>query len=276
MLEFIHFHSLLILMLLSNSFSLGPLTFHWYGFFISLGIVAAIIYAYFQAARSGEKVEHVINMAIIVVPLGIIGARLYHVIDHWSYYSQNLPAIIGGQGLGIFGAVIGGATGVLIYAAWKKLPPLKWTDIIAPGLILAQAIGRWGNFFNQELYGHPTDLPWGIFIDPVNRAAGYEAFTHFHPLFLYESLWNLAGFGILLYLSLKHGKKLLVGEITMGYIMYYSVGRFILEGMKLDVWTIGGIPTARWITGIAFLVALGIVIYRRWRLKHEPQLPEEA
>ena len=204
--------------------------------------------------------------------MGIIGARLYHVIDHWSYYSQNLPAIFGGQGLGIFGAVIGGAIGVLIYAYWKKLRPLRWMDIIAPGLILAQAIGRWGNFFNQELYGYPTDLPWGIFIDPVNRVSGYEAYTHFHPLFLYESLWNLVGFGILLFISLKYGKKLLDGEITMGYIMYYSVGRFILEGMKIDVWLIAGVPTARWITGIAFFIALGIILYRRLKLKNAREL----
>jgi phosphatidylglycerol:prolipoprotein diacylglycerol transferase len=109
-------------------------------------------------------------------------------------------------------------------------------DIIAPGLILAQAIGRWGNFFNQELYGYPTDLPWGIYIDPANRLPGFEGYTHFHPLFLYESLWNLLGFAILFFINRKYGKKLLDGEVTIAYFMYYSVGRFILEGMKIEVW----------------------------------------
>lgn len=251
------------MLLLSNSFNIGPITVHWYGVFIALGIISAIIWAFFDANRRRENVDHVINMAIFVVPMGVIGARLYHVIDHWSYYSQNLSAIIGGQGLGIFGAVMGGAVGVLIYAFWKRLPVLRWMDIIAPGLILAQAIGRWGNYFNQELYGYPTDLPWGVFIDPVNRAAGYEAFTHFHPLFLYESLWNLAGFSLLFYLSFKHGKKLLDGEIAMGYLMYYAIGRFILEGMKIDVWTLAGFPTARWITIITFALALVFIVYRR-------------
>ncbi len=248
---------------MSNSFNLGPVTLHWYGIFIALGIICAILYALYETRRRGESVDHILNMALIVVPMGIIGARLYHVIDYWEYYSQNLSAIIGGQGLGIFGAVIGGAAGVLIYTFWKKLPALRWMDIIAPGLILAQAIGRWGNYFNQELYGYPTDLPWGMFIDPVNRAAGYEAYSHFHPLFFYESMWNLAGFAILAFISIKYGRKLLDGEIVMGYIMYYSLGRFILEGMKIDVWTIAGIPTARWITAIAFLAALIFVIYRR-------------
>ena len=142
-------------------------------------------------------------------------------------------------------------------------------DIIVPGLILAQAIGRWGNFFNQELYGYPTSLPWGIYIDPANRLPGYEAYSHFHPLFLYESLWNLMGFGILLFINRKYGSRLLAGELTLGYIMYYSVGRFILEGMKIDVWTIAGVPTARWITAFAFFAAGLIIWYRRSRLKKQ-------
>jgi len=254
-------------MLISSSFNIGPLTLHYYGLFIALGIVSAITYAFFEARRRGENLDNVINMALVVVPLGIIGARLYHVIDLWSYYSQNPAEIFGGRGLGIFGAVIGGAIGVLIYCAWKKLPPLRWMDIIVPGLILAQAIGRWGNFFNQELYGYPTDLPWGIYIDPANRLSGFEGYTHFHPLFLYESLWNFIGFGILYFINRKYTGKLLDGELTLGYIMYYAVGRFILEGMKIDVWTIAGFPTARWISIIAFIAALAIIIYRRLKLR---------
>jgi len=254
-------------MLASGSFNIGPLTLHWYGLFIALGIISAIIYAFLEARRRGENLDHVINMALIVVPMGIIGARLYHVIDEWSYYSQHLLEIFGGRGLGIFGAVIGGAVGVLIYCAWKKLPPLRWMDIIVPGLILAQAIGRWGNYFNQELYGYPTTLPWAIHIDPPNRLPGYEAYAYFHPLFLYESLWNLIGFAILVFINRKYGHKLLDGELTLGYVMYYSVGRFILEGLKIDVWTLAGIPTARWITAIAFVVALFIIIYRRRKRK---------
>ncbi|MDD4230672.1 MAG: prolipoprotein diacylglyceryl transferase [Dehalococcoidales bacterium] len=258
-------------MLLSSSFNIGPVTIQYYGIFISLGIVSAILYAFYEAYRRGENLDNVINMALVVIPLGIIGARLYHVIDYWSYYSQNPAAIIGGRGLGIYGAIIGGAVGVLVYCAWKKLPPLRWMDIIAPGLILAQAIGRWGNFFNQELYGYPTDLPWGIYIDPANRLPGFEGYTHFHPLFLYESLWNLLGFAILFFINRKYGKKLLDGEVTIAYFMYYSVGRFILEGMKIEVWTIAGFPTARWIAIFTFIICLAIIIYRRTRLKKQAQ-----
>ena len=134
--------------------------------------------------------------------------------------------IIGGRGLGIFGAIIGGALGLIIYTRWKKLGTLRWLDIFAPGLILAQAIGRWGNFFNQELYGYPTDLPWGLYIDPAHRLAGYESFSHFHPLFLYESLWNLLGFVGLMEVGRKLSSLLRDGDIFLLYVIYYGVGRF--------------------------------------------------
>ena len=175
--------------------------------------------------------------------------------------------IFGGRGLGIFGAVIGGAIGLLIYTKWKKLSTLRWLDIVAPGLILAQAIGRWGNFFNQELYGYPTDLPWGIYIDPANRLPGYETFSHFHPLFAYESLWNFLGFALLMVLGRKLRHRLLEGDIFFLYVIYYGVGRFLLEGLKIDVWTIASIPTARWITGVAIVVAIAVMAYRRYRLR---------
>jgi len=231
---------------------------------IALGVIAAITLSVFEAKKREQATEHILNMTFLVLPLGIIGARLYHVIDGWSFYSQNPALIIGGRGLGIFGAIIGGAVGLFIYTKWKKLDTLKWMDIVAPGLILAQAIGRWGNFFNQELYGYPTDLPWGIYIDPAHRLAGYEAFSHFHPLFFYESMWNLVGCVLLLFIGRKFKQRLLDGDILFLYIIYYSIGRFFLEGLKIDVWTLSGIPTARWITGIAIVVSIAVIMYRRY------------
>lgn len=139
---------------------------------LATGVLACLIVAYFEVKRRGEPLHHLLNMALIVIPLGVIGARLYNVIDQWDYYSQNPSAIFGLAGLGIYGAVIGGAIGVIIYTKWRKISTLRWLDIIAPGLILAQAIGRWGNFFNQELYGYPTNLPWAIYIDPAHRLPG--------------------------------------------------------------------------------------------------------
>ena len=247
---------------------LGSFTIRWYGILITVAVIAAIVLAIIEAKRRGEAWGNVLNMALFVLPLGIIGARLYHVIDKWDFYSQNPALIFGGAGMGIFGAVIGGAIGLLIYTKWKKLSTLRWLDIVAPGLILAQAIGRWGNFFNQELYGYPTDLPWAIYIDPAHRLLGYETFSHFHPLFLYESLWNFLGCFLLLLLGRKLRHRLLDGDIFFLYIIYYSVGRFFLEGLKIDVWTIAGIPTARWICSIAIIVSVGVIVYRRYQLCH--------
>ncbi len=246
-------------------FQLGPFTVHYYGIMLSLSVLSALAVIYFESRRRGEDVQHLINMAIIVIPLGIIGARAYHVINDWSYYSQYPAKIIGGQGLGIFGALAGGAVGLIIYTKWKKLSTLRWLDILAPGVILAQAIGRWGNFFNQELYGYPTDLPWGIYIAPENRLPGFAGYTHFHPLFLYESLLNIIGFALLMIIGRKWRARLLDGDIFLMYAIYYSVVRFILEGYKIEVWTLGGFPTARWITLIALIVSSAVLIYRHWR-----------
>jgi phosphatidylglycerol:prolipoprotein diacylglycerol transferase len=248
--------------MMNPAFHIGGLTIGWYGIMIATGMLSAIGIAFIEAKRRGENTEHIINMALLVIPLGIIGARLYHVIDQWDYYLQNPGLIIGGQGLGIFGGILGGARGLIIYTRWQKLSTLRWLDIVAPGLILAQAIGRWGNFFNQELYGHPTDLPWAIYIDPAHRLPGYESYTHFHPLFLYESLWNLLGFAALMLLGRKLRHRLRDGDIFFMYAIHYGIGRFFLEGLKLEVWTLGGIPTARWITGLAIGAAVIVMIFR--------------
>ena len=248
---------------------LGPFTIRWYGILLTLAVVAAILLAITEIKRRGEAPEHILNMALIVLPLGIIGARLYHVIDKWDFYSKDPALILGGDGLGIFGAIIGGAIGLVIYTKWKKLSTLRWLDIFAPGVILGQAIGRWGNFFNQELYGYPTSLPWGIYIGPPHRLPGYEAFSHFHPLFLYESLWNLLGCLLLLLLGRKLKHHLFDGDIFFLYAIYYSVGRFFLEGLKIDVWAIAGIPAARWICGIGIIASIAVMAYRRYRSYHK-------
>jgi phosphatidylglycerol:prolipoprotein diacylglycerol transferase len=250
------------------AFQLGSFVVRWYGILIMTGVISTLVVASFEAKRRGENWEHVLSAALIVVPLGIIGARLYHVIDQWDFYRQAPALIFGGAGLGIFGAIIGGAVGLIIYTKWKRLSTLRWMDIVAPGLILAQAIGRWGNFFNQELYGYPTDLPWAIYIDPVHRVPGYEAFDYFHPLFLYESLWSFSGFILLMLLGRKLRHRLLDGDIFFFYAIYYSVGRLFLEGIKIDVWAIVGVPTAQLISGIVIIASIVVIIYRRWRLRH--------
>ncbi|MDD5337877.1 MAG: prolipoprotein diacylglyceryl transferase [Dehalococcoidales bacterium] len=241
----------------------------WYGVMIALGVLAALGIAVIEANRRKEKASELLGMALLVLPLGIIGARLYHVIDQWDYYMQNPGLIIGGQGLGIFGAIIGGVLGVIIYTLWKKLSTLRWLDILAPGLILAQAIGRWGNYFNQELYGYPTDLPWAIYIDPMHRLPGYKSYSYFHPMFFYEFLWNLIGFVILMVVGRKMYNRLRDGDIFFLYVIWYSIGRFILEGFKINVWTLGGFPTARWITLIAIVVCVVVIVLRHHKFHKE-------
>ena len=247
------------------AFQLGPFTVNWHGIMIAIATLAGFFLASREAKRRGEDPEHTFMMAFLLVPMSFIGARLYHVIDKWDFYSQNPILIFSGAGLGIFGAIAGGVTGLIIYTKWKKLNLLRWLDIAAPGLILGQAIGRWGNFFNQELYGYPTDLPWAIYIDPAHRLPGYEAFSHFHPMFLYESLLNFLGCFLLLFLGRKLGKRLLDGDIISLYVIYYGLVRFALEGLKIDVWTIAGFPTARWISIIAIIAAVAVMIDRRLR-----------
>lgn len=242
--------------------NIGGISIGWYGIMIALGVLSALSIALIETKRHGENPEYLINIVLFAIPLGIIGARLYHVIDQWDYYMQNPGLIIGGQGLGIFGAILGGALGLIIYTRWKNLNIQLWLDIVAPGLILAQAIGRWGNFFNQELYGYPTVLPWAIHIDPAHRLPSFESYSYFHPLFLYESLWNLLGFAILMLVGRKFRSWLRDGDMFFLYVIYYGIGRFFLEGLKLDVWTLGGIPTARWITGIAIVAAIIAVVFR--------------
>ncbi len=255
------------------SFELGPFTIHLYGLMLALGALAAVAVAYIEAKRRGEDPEQLFSMALIVIPLGVIGARAYHVIDKWDFYSANPGEIIGGAGLGIFGAVAGGAIGVIIYTAWRRLNTLRWMDILAPGVLLAQGIGRWGNYFNQELYGYPTDLPWGIFIDPANRLAGFENYERFHPMFLYESIWNVAGFGMLMMAGRKLKDRLKDGDILLLYLIWYGIGRFILEGFKIEVWSIGSIPTARWISGALVIIGVALLWYRHRNSKTIDSIP---
>jgi phosphatidylglycerol:prolipoprotein diacylglycerol transferase len=181
---------------------------------------------------------------------GIIGARVWHVLTPSKsmgvganyYFSHPIEILnIRQGGLGIPGAVIGGFIALLVYTKKKGLNFLTWADIIASGLALAQAIGRWGNFVNQELYGPPSNLPWAIFIDPAHRLPGHEEYSHFHPMFLYESLWNMCNFFLLIIISRKLKGKLIPGDVFGIYLIVYSIGRFLLEFIRLDTSYIGGV-----------------------------------
>ncbi len=247
--------------------------FHWYGLIIVAGIMAAAGVADWMAKRDDKDSDHVWNGLIWVVFLAIVFARLWHVLfpsvssartAHW-YLTHPLdlhegPLIIWSGGLSIFGAVIGGVLGVLIYTYRQKLDVLSWIDIAAVVVPLGQAIGRWGNYVNEELYGKPTDLPWGIRID--NPPTKYIEHTHFHPLFLYESLWCLLTFGVLLFVWLRYRDRLKHGDFLLFYLIAYSFARFFLEFLRIEVTEAGGINVSQAYCVVAGGLSLVLLAYR--------------
>lgn len=257
--------------------------FQPYGLIISLGIIAAGLVILKQAKKEKIKPEIILDCGMWGFIGGIIGARLYHVFDFWNFYSKNPLEIfkIWQGGLGIFGGIFGGTIGLLAYSfyiSWKQLKRkeiysqylnismsnfFKFADISAIGIPLAQAIGRWGNFVNQELYGLPTNLPWAIYIKPENRLDEFNKFSRFHPLFLYESLWNLLVFFIIFKVFKTFKKRLLAGEIFILYLSLYSFGRFWLEFLRPDSWKIYGIRTAQLISLVTVFTSGFLLFIRR-------------
>ncbi|SDR05979.1 prolipoprotein diacylglyceryl transferase [Arthrobacter crystallopoietes] len=222
-----------------TGFTIGPLTIHAYALCILTGIAAGLWLTSARWKQRGGPQDAVWDIVVWAIPFGIIGGRLYHVVSSPdAYFGPNgdlslIPQIWRG-GLGIWGAVALGLLGAWIGCRRSGVRLTSFMDAAAPGLLLAQAIGRWGNWFNQELYGGPTTLPWGLQIDPGNPdyPAGLPAGTLFHPTFLYESLWNLLGVGILLLLDRRFGFR--GGRLFWLYAAYYTLGRVWIEAMRID------------------------------------------
>jgi len=266
---------------------IGPFAVRWYGLLIVAGALLGALVTRAQAKANGDDYEQVWNMLALCLILGIIGARLYHVFSTpaggaigWPYYREHPIDIIafwkgGMQGFGIFGAVAGGILGIWIYTRAVGLSFLRWLDYSAVGLILAQAIGRWGNYFNQELYGPPTDLPWAVYIEPQSRLVGLEGYSYFHPVFLYESILNLTIFLFLFWFSRRYRAKLLDGDIFLLYLVLYPFVRFWLEFLRPDAWKIGGIATAQWLS-LASIALAGIVLFVRHRRRRAVGAPKSS
>lgn len=245
---------------------MGPIAFEilglpirWYGILMSTSILLGLLLAMHLAKKNNFDPEKILDLIFVAVPAAVIGARLYYVIFTWSYYSNNLGEIfkVWRGGLAIHGAVIGGVIAGYIYAKKKNLSFFLLADFCAPSLILGQAIGRWGNFFNQEAYGRETDLPWAIIVnDPVKGPISV------HPTFLYESIWNLSLFLFLLW----YGKRKKVdGEVFMLYGIIYSIGRFFVEGLRTDSLMFLGMRVAQLVSiGTIFIC---ILILRSLRKK---------
>ena len=255
-----------------GSWSIGPVPVRAYALAIILGIVVAIWLGNRRYEARGGQPGLITDIALWAVPFGIVGGRLYHVLSDWQIYfgpdGRGLAAAfrIWDGGLGIWGAVLLGALGAWIGARRHHvaLPPIA--DAIAPGIELAQAIGRGGNWFNQELFGRPTDLPWGLEISPARRPEGYEAFETFHPTFLYESLW-LVGVALVVIwadrrFTLGHGRAFAL------YVLLYTTGRVWIEALRIDpVNTVGGVRLNVW---TSIIVGLGALVYLIWSARTRP------
>lgn len=241
----------------------GPLSIHWYGILIGAGILLAYWYVAAELRRRKLPQKPVDDMALWVILSGVIGARLYFVLFELPYFAAHPLDVfkVWQGGLAIHGAIIGGATAYFIYIFKHKLNWKLYADVIMPGVLLAQALGRWGNFMNSEAFGGPTGLPWKLFIPLANRPAGYEAFSYFHPTFLYESLWNLAGFLLLVYISCTAQPRKFPGHIFYAYLIWYSFGRFFIESLRLDSLYIGGFRAAQVVSAILFFLGLILLIF---------------
>jgi phosphatidylglycerol:prolipoprotein diacylglycerol transferase len=257
-----------------NHFEIFGLRITFYGILVMLGALAA---AWLTARRAKERKqdpEIVWDMFAWVLIGGVLGARIWHILTPpqsmveagmttmW-YLTHPLEMLqIWDGGLGIPGAIIGGGLVMYLYTRKHKYNFGLWLDLTAPGLALAQAIGRWGNFFNQELYGKPSALPWAITIDPQYRLPEYRLMETYHPLFLYESIWNLLNMGLLLFLGKRLEKWLKHGDLFLIYLMAYGLGRFLLEFLRLDSAQVGGINFNQTVMAVVALAAAAIFFWR--------------
>lgn len=244
---------------------LGPIPLRAYGIIIVTGMVLGVFLARKRYIARGGDGDLLFDMAMWVLPMGIIGARLYHVFANAHYYFASterileIPRIWEG-GLAIWGGIIAGVMTAYVFVRRHQLRLAPIADSIAPTILLAQAMGRWGNYFNQELFGSPTTLPWGLQIDDVHLPAGYESGTLFHPTFLYESLWNFAAFGIIVLLDRRFTFK--GGQVMCMYFFAYGPIRIVMETLRLDpAYEFLGIRQNAWASILALVVAVVAFIY---------------
>lgn len=265
-----------------SSFTLGPLTIHFYALCIILGIVVATLITNARLTKRGAEPWIVIDIALLAVPIAMVGARVFHVVTHLDYYfgpgsnpwNITQPGSVWAMwegGIAIYGALIGGAVGAWLGCRWTGIRFWTFADALAPGILLAQALGRLGNWFNHELFGLPTDLPWGLEIDSQNPAfpAGLADGTLFHPTFLYEIVWNVLGVVVLFWA----GRKLSMqwGRLFALYLIWYSAGRIVWESIRIDPSDIIlGLRTNVWSAILGVAIGVVILIIQRRHLGAEP------
>lgn len=261
--------------LLREGIVIGPLFFHFYGLIIVIGILVGIWIASLCGKKRALKPDFYWDMLPWMLIPGVIGARLWHVLlpssssgitfEWYLKHPAKILAVWEG-GLGIPGAVLGGVFGIWLFCRRNKIDFADFVDTIGVGLPLGQAIGRWGNYINQELFGKPSTLPWAITIDAAHRPAGYENIATYHPLFLYESLYNLVVFFVLWKIDHSEKIRLRKGSIFLLYLVLYPVGRFFLEFLRLDTVQIGALNMNQTIMGVIALAAAAALIYQERKI----------
>ena len=257
-----------------STIDVGPLAIHFYGLMLLLAIAAAIWLTGVRFVRRGGNWDLIFQVAVWGVLAGVVGARLYHDATSWNEVSQIhhwwAPFAVWKGGLGVYGGMLFGvgAGAFIVHRAGESIP--KMLDIVAPALLLAQAVGRWGNWWNQELFGKPTSLPWGLKIDSANRPAGYEQYTTFHPTFLYECLLALLGVGLLLLLDRRF--KFRPPALFSLYVAYYAVVRFFMELLRIDPsHHFLGLRLNAWISVFLFICAWSFFIW--WQFVRRTPAP---
>jgi len=267
----------------SQYVSIFEFKIYYYGIILMRGVIGGLILVKKQVNRKGMDEAFLFDAVPWILFGGIAGARLWHIFTPppsmiaqgmtTEYYLKNPLAALNlrAGGLGIPGAVIGGLL-IFLWFAWRKKQPFfEWIDVFAPALPLGQAIGRWGNFVNQELYGAPSDLPWAIYIDPSHRLSEFADKAYYHPIFLYESLWNLGSVFLLLWVSHKFSNWLKKGDVFLFYLISYPLIRIILDFFRLDASQIGGLNANQTFMIVVILFA-GIALI--WRHRPGTKLPE--
>jgi phosphatidylglycerol---prolipoprotein diacylglyceryl transferase len=269
-------------------FEVGPLFIRYYALILMTGAVAGAWLASREAYRKGLKSDLVWDGLVWVLIGGIIGARIWHILTPTAsdvavglttrhYLTNPLDALaIWHGGLGIPGGVIGGVLALYWFTRRNRLNFPVWLDIGAPALALGQAIGRWGNYVNQEVYGAPTDLPWAITIDPQYRLAAYMDQATYHPLFFYESIWNFGIVALLLFLGHRYNKKFKAGDLFLVYLIAYPVGRFFLEFLRLDPSQVGGLNINQTAMAVVALLSVAILVWRHRKQKDPAPKPVDG
>ncbi len=261
------------------AFSIFGLEIRWYGIITALALVIGFTVVYFVAKYRGQREEEVLNFAPFAIVFSIIGARLLHVVVNWSYYAGHPLYIFAFRrgGLAIQGVMLGGILTLIVFCKIRKLDFWLWADMLVPGLILGQAIGRWGNFFNQEAFGKPTSLPWAIYIDPANRPYDYASYEYFHPTFLYESIANFLLFALLLLMHRYYKKrpgKIPYGLILSMYLGIYSIYRTFIEYYRIDSSYWGPVKVVYVIDFIVLIAAFIIANHVIKKFREKKQLEE--